>query len=43
MARFDPGTMLAYELAGIRSIEALRVLTTRQATAAVIKARNFSD
>jgi hypothetical protein len=40
-ARFDPGGMLAYEFAGIRSIDALRALTIPQATVAYIKATDF--
>jgi hypothetical protein len=40
-ARFDPGGILAYEFAGIRSINALRTLTIPQATVAYIKATDF--
>ena len=39
--RFDPGGILAYEFAGIRSIDALRALTIPQATVAYIKATDF--
>jgi hypothetical protein len=40
-SRFDEGVALSYQFAGVRSIDALRALTTRQAAVAYIKARDF--
>jgi hypothetical protein len=38
--RFDAGSVLSYQFAGVRSIDALRSLTTAQATVAYLKAQD---
>jgi hypothetical protein len=40
-ARFDEGEVLSYQFMGVRSIDALRALTTQQATVAYLKATDF--
>ena len=41
IAKFDPGETLSYEFAGVRSIEELRALTTLEASARFLQARDF--
>jgi hypothetical protein len=41
IAKFDPGETLSYEFSGVRSIEELRALTTLEASARFLQARDF--
>jgi len=41
ISRVDEGMAMSYQFAGVRSVDALRALTTREAAIAYIKARDF--
>ena len=41
LAKFDAGNILAFEFAGVRSIEELRLLTTMQATVRYLQAQDL--